>query len=259
MVKVNLDRFIALFVIHAIMGLMGLCVLFFTGLPSSTAIPYAVVSGILHTGYNLFLARAYRHGEMSLVYPLARGAAPVFALIFSLLAGGDRFSLVELAPLSVLIGGLWMVALGRDRAVSVDVKSIVFAFATAGFIGLYTVVDGLGARLSENALAFIGLIYFFDGLFIAVVGLAVRGTGLLPAARPFLKTGSLGAVFAATAYGLVVWAMTHAPIAVVAALRETSILFVLGMATYMLKETLTWMRLTGGVLIVVGAAALRFV
>ncbi len=259
LVKINLDRFVALFVIHAFMGLMGLAALLFTGLPASSSLPYALASGTLHTFYNLFLARAYRHGEMSLVYPLARGAAPLIALIFSLALGLDKISLIELLLTAVLVFGLWLVALGRSRIAATDPVSIAFAIGTACFIGIYTVVDGLGARLSGDALAFIALIYFFDGLFIVIAALMTRGTVVFESARPFLLRGAAGAILAAFAYGLVVWAMTRAPIAIVAALRETSILFVLAMSALVLNERLTPMRVCGGVLIVVAAAALRFV
>lgn len=258
LVKINLDRFAALFVIHSIMGVMGLAALSVTGLPAAAALPYALVSGTLHTLYNLFLARAYRYGEMSLVYPLARGVAPLVALLLSLVIAGETISLVELVLLGLLLVGLWLVALGGAGKIMTDSKSIAYAIGTAIFIGLYTVVDGMGARLSEDAFAFIALIYFFDGLFILIVALFTRGTAIFTTARPFAVRGAIGALFAAAAYGLVVWAMTKAPIAIVAALRETSILFVLAMSAFVLKERVAPVRILGGALIVAAAAALRF-
>jgi drug/metabolite transporter (DMT)-like permease len=259
LVKVNLDRFLALFLIHVLMGLVGLVMLAWSGLPIAASWPMALLSGILHTGYNLLLARSYRHGEMSLVYPVARGAAPVVSLGLSLVFAGDHISQNELLSLAVLIAGLWLVAFGRSARIATDMLTILFAFGTAIFIGLYTVVDGMGARLAGDAFAYAGLIYALDGLFLLATGLFMRGPAIIKQVRPFFWRGLVGSLFSSSAYGIVIWAMTKAPIGMVAALRETSILFVLAMSVIVLKEKLTGLRIIGGTLIVAGAAALRFI
>ena len=259
LVKINLDRFLALFLIHVLMGFMGLGMLAVSGLPIVQSWPYALLSGLLHTAYNLLLARSYRHGEMSVVYPVARGAAPLVTLGLSIGFAHDHISLAGFAALATLIAGLWLVALGKTARLATDGTTLAFAFATAVFIGLYTVVDGLGARASGNALAYSGLIYVFDGLFLLIVGLFMRGPGIIRQVIPFFWRGLLGSIFSGLAYGIVIWAMTRAPIAMVAALRESSILFVLGMSVFFLKERLTPARIFGAILIVVGAATLRFV
>ncbi len=258
LVKVNLDRFLALFLIHVLMGLVGVAMLFWSGLPIRSCWPYALLSGLLHTGYNVLLARSYKYGEMSVVYPIARGAAPIVALILSLIFAGDLISAGEFAALAVLIVGLWLIALSRTAALETDGRTVGFALATAVFIGLYTVVDGMGARISGDALAYSGLIYAFDGLFLLMFGLGMRGMAIVQQVVPFFWRGLAGAGFSSLAYGIVIWAMTKAPIGMVAALRETSILFVLGMSTLFLGEKITPMRAAGGVLIVAGAVALRF-
>ena len=258
LVKVNLDRFLALFLIHVLMGGVGIGMLIWSGLPIRASWPYALLSGFLHTGYNLLLARSYKYGEMSVVYPIARGAAPIVALILSLMFAGDLISPIEFAALAVLIAGLWLIALSRSAALGTDGRTVSFALATAVFIGVYTVVDGLGARASGDAFAYSGLIYFFDGFFLLIVGLGWRGTVIIQQVVPFFWRGLAGSIFSSLAYGLVIWAMTKAPIGMVAALRETSILFVLGMSTFFLGEKITPMRAAGGALIVAGAAAVRF-
>jgi drug/metabolite transporter (DMT)-like permease len=259
LVKINVDRFLALFLIHVLMGFFGIAMVLYAGLPIGRSWSYALLSGVLHTGYNLLLARSYRHGEMSLVYPVARGAAPLVSLALSLFFAGDHISWGGLCALGVLIAGLWLVALGRTARIATDRVTIAYAFGTAIFIGLYTVVDGMGARVSGNALAYAGLVFALDGVFLLIAGLALRGPQIIRQVVPFFWRGAAGSVFSSVSYGLVIWAMTKAPIGMVAALRESSILFVLGMSAIVLNEKLTPMRIAGGALIVTGAAALRFV
>ncbi len=259
LVKINLDRFLALFLIHVLMGVVGFGLLVWTGLPIAASWPYALASGVLHTGYNLFLARSYRYGEMSVVYPIARGAAPVVSLVLSVALAGDRISILEFAALSVLITGLWFVALGKAQRLATGGATLLYALATAVFIGCYTVVDGVGARVAGDALAYSGLIYVLDGLFLLGFGLFWRGTIIVEQVKPLFWRGLAGSIFSSLSYGIVIWAMTKAPIAMVAGLRETSILFVLVMAVGVLKEKLTFTRILGAVLVVAGAAALRFV
>jgi drug/metabolite transporter (DMT)-like permease len=258
LVKINLDRFLAVFLIHTLMGLVGAGLLVYAGMPASACWPYAFASGVLHTGYNLLLARSYRTGDMSVVYPVARGAAPTISLVLSVVFAGDHISSGELAGLCILIGGLWLVAFGKAARLATDTRTLGFAFATALFIGLYTVVDGLGARAAHDAIAYSGLIYFLDGLFLLIIGLVMRGPAIFAQVIPFFWRGLAGSLMSSLAYGIVIWAMTVEKIGPVAALRETSILFVLVMSRFVLKEQLTPLRIAGGGLIVAGAAVLRF-
>lgn len=258
LVKINLDRFLAVFLIHVLMGVTGLFMLAVTGLPAAASWPYALVSAGLHMAYNVLLARSYSSGDMSLVYPVARGAAPAVSVLLSLIFAGDTLAGREFAGLGVLIAGLWLVAFSRGTRLNADNRTLGFALATAVFIGLYTVVDGLGARASGAAAAYSGLIFLLDGLYMLVVGLGLRGRGIVKQVVPFFWRGLLGSLFSALAYGLVIWAMTVEKIGPVAALRETSIFFVLVMSRFILKEQLTPLRIAGGGLIVAGAAVLRF-
>jgi drug/metabolite transporter (DMT)-like permease len=258
LVKINIDRFLAVFLIHTLMGFVGMGLLANTGMPAAACWGYAAASGILHTGYNLLLARSYRTGDMSVVYPVARGAAPALALILSVIFTGDSISASELAGLGVLIGGLWLVAFGKAARLATDARTLGFAIATALFIGLYTVVDGLGARAAGDALAYSGLIYFLDGLLLLITGVVMRGPGIFRQVAPFFWRGLAGSLMSSLAYGIVIWAMTVEKIGPVAALRESSILFVLIMSRFILHEQLTALRIAGGGLIVFGAVMLRF-
>jgi drug/metabolite transporter (DMT)-like permease len=256
-VKFNLDRFLALFLLQTTMGLFGIGLLLWAGPVTQVSIGYALLSGVLHTGYNLFLARSYQSGDLSLVYPLARGGAPFLTLLATLLVLREVPSALTVLGIVILLSGLLAAGLSGIRHKTVDGKTLFFAGGTAVFIAIYTVVDGLGGRISGNPLAYAGLVYIMDASFLFVTGMALRGRGIVQQVLPFWKGGLLGAAASSAAYAIVIWAMAQAPIAAVAALRETSILFALLLSARFLREQLTLARGLGAVLIAVGAILLR--
>ncbi len=256
-VKSNADRLISLTVLQTFMAVMGFGMVLAFGFPGIQIWPYALASGVLHLGYNLFLVRAYRHADLSVVYPIARGAAPLLTLLGSFFLTQDNVGLWMGAAVVILVTGLMLTGLGNKNP-GADPHALYYAFGTACWIALYTLVDGIGARNSGNALGFAGVIFVFDGLFILVAALFMRGSKLIAGFADNWKLGIVGGAASCVAYGIAVWAMTKAPIASVAALRETSIVFVLLFSARILKESLGWQRVVGGVLIVVGASLLRF-
>ena len=258
LVKLELDRFLSLCLIQAMMGLLGLAMLAVLPLPAAASLPYAVTSGVLHLGYNLFLARSYRTGDLSQVYPIARGAAPLLTLAVTAAFLHEEVNIVGAAGVAVLVLGIWIVSLMGQRGLRLDGLTLFFAIGTSVFVAAYTIVDGMGGRASGAALSYAAMVFIFDAIFLAITAFALRGPGIVRQVAPYWKTGLLGALLAAGAYGIAVWAMTKAPIASVAALRETSILVVMLLSMRVLKETVTLTRLGGAVLIVAGAALIRF-
>jgi drug/metabolite transporter (DMT)-like permease len=239
------------------MGVMGLAMLMFFALPAQASLPYALVSGLLHTGYNIFLARSYRHGDLSQVYPIARGTAPLLTLLATWLVAGEHINFLTAAGIGILVTGIYLVAMGKSKSLHLDRTTLLFALGTSGFIAAYTVVDGLGGRISGAASGYTATVFILDAVFLAIAGVYMRGPGIFREVAPYWKSGIAGALLSAAAYWIVIWAMTKAPIAAVAALRETSILFVILMSAKYLQESMTWARILGGVLVVVGAVALR--
>jgi drug/metabolite transporter (DMT)-like permease len=256
LVKSNADRMVSLTVLQTFMGLVGVGMVWKWGLPGWHIWPYALASGVLHLGYNLFLVRAYRHADLSVVYPIARGAAPLMTLLGSLAFTADNVGLWMGAAVVILVVGLMLTGLG-NRSPGSDPHALKYALGTACWIAAYTLVDGIGARNSGNVLGFAGVIFVVDGLFILVAALFTRGRAIIDGFAANWLTGALGGVASAVAYGIAVWGMTEAPIASVAALRETSIVFVLLLSARVLKEKLSWQRIVGGLMIVAGAALLR--
>jgi len=257
LVKFTLDRFLAMFLLQTLMGFMGFAMLLLFAIPSVSSLPYALVSGALHTAYNLFLARSYKTGELGLVYPVARGTAPLLTLGAATVFARDPISVTAFFGIMILVAGIWLIAISPSLAAKVDRKTIAFALGTSVFIGLYTIVDGLGGRLSGSASGYTGFVFILDGLFMLVTGLYLRGRRIISDVTPYWRSGVVGALASGSAYWIVIYAMSVAPIAMVAALRETSILFAIAMSSKFLKEPMTWQRVGGGVLVVAGAMALR--
>jgi drug/metabolite transporter (DMT)-like permease len=256
-VKSNADRLLSLTILQSFMALMGLAMVAIFGFPGFHIWPFALASGLLHLGYNLFLVRAYRSADLSVVYPIARGTAPLLTLLGSMLVTLDAINATMVIGILVLMTGLMLTGLGRKSA-SADPHALYYALGTAGFIAAYTLVDGIGARQSGNALGFAGAIFFVDGACLLAAAAFVRGSSLFAGFVVHWKQGIAGALASGSAYAIAIWAMTQAPIASVAALRETSIVFVLLLSARLLKETLGWQRVVGGIMIVAGASLLRF-
>lgn len=257
LVKLKLDRFLSLCLIQTLMGFMGLAMLLAFPAPALANLPYAIASGVLHLGYNLFLARSYRTGDLSQVYPIARGAAPLLTLAVTWTFLHEELSPVAGIGIAVLVAGIWMISLLGRRGLQLDGMTMFFAIGTSASIAAYTIVDGMGGRASADPSSYAGMVFAFDALFLASTALAMRGPGIVREVAPYWKTGIVGAVLSVGAYWIAIWAMTKAPIASVAALRETSILIVMLLSMRVLKETVTLPRLAGAVLIVIGAVLIR--
>jgi drug/metabolite transporter (DMT)-like permease len=256
-VKLDMDRFLALFLIQVLMGVMGLAMLLVFPLAAPQSWPYALASGLIHLGYNTFLARSYRTGDLSQVYPIARGTAPLLTFIAAWALAGEAVKPVTALGILLLVAGIWLTARRSSDSLRLDGMTMMFALGTSVFIAVYTLVDGLGARASGSVGSYAGLVFVFDALFLLIYGIATRGPGIIRQVAPSWKIGSLGAALSAGAYWIVMWAMSVAPIAAVAALRETSILFVMVMSVLVLKEKVTILRGIGALVIVAGAVALR--
>jgi drug/metabolite transporter (DMT)-like permease len=239
------------------MGFLGLAMLAVFSLPSAASVPYAVVSGLLHLGYFLFLSRSYRTGDLSQVYPIARGAAPLLTLAATSALMQEEVNLTGGAGVAVLVLGIWVISLVGQRGLRLDGLTLFFAIGTSVFVAAYTIVDGMGGRISGEPSSYAGLVFVFDAVFLSIAAVAMRGPGILREVAPYWKTGITGALLSGGAYWIAIWAMTQAPIASVAALRETSILVVILLSMRVLKETVTLTRLGGAVLIVIGAVLIR--
>lgn len=227
----------------------------FVDLPDRGALPYAATSVALHFGYYVALAGAYRRGDLSFAYPLMRGVAPLIVTILGIVFLREHPSLATLAGIALISAGIIVIAWfasGHHTPAAAG-----WALTNAAIIALYTLVDGAGARASGNAWRYVIWLIFFEGVpFIAYI-LATRGRPAARYLRLRWRRGIAGGAASLAAYGIVLWAMTRAPVAVVAALREVSVLFAGMIGAFYLKESFGWRRLAGAASVVLGIAALR--
>ena len=256
LVKSSTDKALDTATIHLIGSLVALPVVMVVGWPDAASWPFIAASVVIHIGYYIALTGAYKHGDLGLTYPLMRGTAPL------LVALSAAFTLHEtLSPLAwagVLGVSCGVLALGLSRHALESPRAVGFALANAVVIALYTVVDGLGVRASGNALQYVVALFVLDGWPFALLVFLRRGPGVsLAYARGRWPMGLLGALGSFGSYGIALWAMTRAPVATVAALRETSVLFAALLGVLFLKESFTVKRALGTATIVAGVMALR--
>lgn len=231
--------------------------IFFVPLPAWESWPWLILGMIAHFGYQIFLINAYRIGDLTQVYPIARGAAPLIVTFVSLTFMGVVLSGLQLAGVAAIVCGLFSLALVRGADGLRNPKAAWLAVITGCFIASYSLADGIGARVAGTAVGYYAVLALLNAVVFAIY-LVIWRPGVLPrlpteGARTFVIGG--GASFAA--YSLVVWGFTQAPIAVVTALRETSIVFALLIGVFALGERLNLGKLISTFMALAGAAMLR--
>lgn len=255
-VKIGVSKIGTMVVLSVASVPIGLAVVAGRPLPGPEVWPWLLASALIHLVYKLFLALAYEAGDLSRVYPIARGAAPLMVLVASVAFLPDRLSLPEMA--GVVLMGAGLVAMARGVFTSGESRRLLpFALGSAGATAGYTLVDGLGARVSGDAIAYVGWIFVLDGAVFTLLVLAMRGRAAMPAGARAWGGGVLAAAASYGAYAISVWAMTAAPIALVAALRETSILFAVGLGWLVFGERMRPDKALAAALIVGGVVLTR--
>ena len=257
-IKVGFDPLATTVLIAVGAGIVAVPLAPFVGVPVSEAWPWLIASVILHLGYYIGLIEAYRAGDMGQVYPIARGSAPLMTALLSPFLIGEHVGPIALVGIIILGSGIFLLSLrgGRDLA-RIDRRAVGFALFTAATICAYSLVDGIGARVSGNPHAYTVWLMMQNGIVMLLYGLARRREAFMAEVRFHWKSGLIAGALSFAAYGIVIWAMTQAPIALVAALRETSVLFGAAIAVVFLKEPLRATRIVAAVMIVLGLALIR--
>jgi phosphonate utilization associated putative membrane protein len=256
LVKSSTDKALDTAVIHLLGSLVALPLVLVIGWPAPAAWPFILASVVIHIGYYIALAGAYQHGDLGLTYPLMRGTAPLLVALSAAAVVGETLS--PLSWLGVLGVSCGVLALGLSRHALNAPRAFAFALANAVVIAAYTVVDGLGARVSGNPLQYVVALFVLDGWPFALLVLARRGGATVwPYARARWPVATLGALASLGSYGIALWAMTRAPVATVAALRETSVLFAALLGSWFLNESFGVRRAVGIAAIAAGVMALR--
>jgi drug/metabolite transporter (DMT)-like permease len=226
-------------------GLVALIAAFFLPAPARASWPWLGGSAVVHILYFMFLAGAYRFGDLSYTYPVMRGGGPMIVAIVGALALGEVLPLAETFGVLLICAGIFAFASGKH-----DRRATWFAVGNALVIAAYTLIDAQGARSSDAPVSYTLWFFAANGVVIFIYGLLRRGAAVPAHLKSSWLRALIGGSCAIGAYGIALWAMTRAPVALVAVLRETSVVFAAIIAWLVLHEKLTRRRLlaTGAVL-----------
>ena len=250
-VKLGGDKLLTTILVTGWAAVLSATVLPWLPLPATDSWPWLAASAALQTGYYLLGARAYHSADMSLSYPLMRGCAPLLVAIAGTWLFDERLPTTAWAGIALISTGILCMA-GASKA-----HSIRLPLCIAMVIATYTLVDAQGARLSGNALSYTLWLFLLSGLPLPIWALFARRQQLQGYLRGNWQRGLVGGFGTTASYAIALWAMTRAPVAVIAALRETSILFALLISALLLKEHISRRRLLAALLIIAGVVLLR--
>ena len=226
-------------------------------LPSADSIPYIILSAIIHQGYQNFLLVAYQSGKFTTVYPVARGFGPLVATLISIFVLGVYLKTYTLISILLISSGIMLIGLFSKSVIN-NYKILYTSLATGIFIGIYSIIDGYGARISESAISYMSWVFILSALIFPLVLRLRNQKNIL---RKTLTEGKtifwLGGFFSYIAYVITVWAFTKAPIPIVSALRESSILVAMFIGYFFLKEKINTYKIISIILIFSGVIGLK--
>ncbi len=257
LVKISSDKFLGISAVVIGHFPFACIAVIYAPLPEPASWPYILIGAALHVGYQLFLLLSYRVGDLSHVYPIARGVAPMLVAGVAVLFLGVRLSMPELIAILAIGVGIMSLVLVRGGEGLRNTRAATMALITGCFIAAYSLIDGLGAREAGTALGFYGWLSIINAIVFVLITAAIKPGGLRKLAREGSTMIMLGGGASFVAYSLVVWAFTQAPIALVAALRETSIIIALIIGVFFLGERLNFAKVISTALTVFGAILLR--
>ena len=236
---------------------MAIVVMLFLPLPTLESVPYIILSAIIHQGYQYNLISAYKVGDLTKVYPIARGTGPIVATIISIIFLG--LLITKFQALSVVLICFGIIILGMfSESSTKNNKAVIYSLATGFFIGMYSLADGHGARISLSPLSFLGWSFILNAIIFPFV---LKYMGYSNIFSRVMKEAKLifwiGGTLSYVVYGVVVWSFTKAPIPLVAALRESSIVFSILIGFFFLKERITFIKVLSILVIFVGVVLLK--
>ena len=253
-VKAGTDKFLTTMLVTTAAAMLSAALLPLLRAPLAASWPFAIASAVLQITYFVLVARTYQISDMSQTYPLMRGTAPLIVALVSVFLLHEALSPIAWLGVGGICAGIFSIALGSSLK---DRKGVYLALLNAVVIAAYTLIDGIGVRRSGAPAAYTLWVFLLTGMPFALWALTARRSSFLPYLRRHWRLGVAGGIGTTASYGLALWAMTLAPVAVVAALRETSILFGTVIAAAILKEPIGVARVISACIIAGGAALLR--
>ena len=240
-------------------GHVPLCIvaIIFLPLPSIESFPFIILSALIHQGYQNFLLTAYQTGKFTTVYPVARGFGPLVATVISIIFLGVYLKIYTI--FSILLISIGVILIGLfSKSVIKNNKILYTSLATGVFIGIYSVVDGQGARISGSAISYMSWVFIFSALLFPIILRFRKQKSIL---KKTLTKGKkvfwIGGTFSYLAYVITVWAFTKAPVPMVSALRESSIIFAIFIGYFYLKEKINFYKIVSILLIFIGVIGLK--
>jgi drug/metabolite transporter (DMT)-like permease len=261
MVKAGTDKLVTQALMMTWAAAVPLAAIWFLPIPAMESWPFLACSIVIHTAYYLLLVGAYEAGDLSQVYPIARGSAPMIVALGAFLVAGESMSLLGVIGVIVVSLGILSLAWRRrrheDDGWKQEKRAILLAMGTGLSIASYSISDGMGARASGHAIAYIAWMFLLEPLPLLVYAMWRRRGVFWMRAEPILGRTALGGLISMTAYGIVIWAMSQAPLAHVVALRETSVIIAAFIATRLMGEGFGAKRIAAAVMVAAGAALLQ--
>ena len=256
-VKVDDDRLMAMTVVIGTTGLLAPILLLFGPNPAPESWPYIAASVLLNNAYFLFLIEAYRVGDLSHAYPLARGSAPLMVAVGAAVFVGESLGAGELAGIALIRGAIISLLFIAGDGRKAGWRPIVYPLLTGLMIATYTVVDGIGVRLSGSPAGFIGWLFILSPLPIAVIAVVRRGYKVIDFLRLRWKPSILAGCLNLGSYGLAIWALSLGAMAHVSALRETSVIIAALIGTFVLGEAFGPKRIFSAIVVVIGVVVIN--
>ncbi|WP_411849837.1 EamA family transporter [Stenotrophomonas sp. LGBM10] len=250
-VKRGSDTLLTTILVTGSAALIAALALPFVPAPARVSWPWLAASTLLQVTYYVLVARTYRVTDMSASYPLMRGCAPLLVALVGTFVVGETLPPLAWGGIALVCTGILIMARGQAR------RHLWLPLLNAGVIATYTLVDAWGARHSGAALSYTLWLFLLSGLPLPIWALYTRAPALRAYARRNWTYGLIGGIGTLTSYALALWAMTIAPVAMISALRETSILFGILISAFVLHERVDRQRWMAAGVIVLGAAVLR--
>jgi drug/metabolite transporter (DMT)-like permease len=257
LVKAGHDRLMVLAIANGTGVVISLLMAPFVPWPLPESWPFLGASVVLHTGYYFFLIHAYRVGDLSHVYPLARGLSPILVAVLAAVFAGEIPPPWGMLGVVLACAGIASLAFDGGPPWRGDRRPLAYAAATAIFIASYTLADGMGVRRAGDALAYIVWLMLLDGFPILCFTAFVRRRRLVAVIGANWRAGCSSGVLQFGAYALVIWAMSLGAMASVSALRETSVIFAAFIGAIVLKERVGALRISAAILVALGIVLMR--
>jgi len=255
LVKIGGDGLLTMFLFKVLSAPVAIVVLIFTGFPEIASMPYALGSSAVMLFYFIFLSHAYQNADFSLVYPIARGVAPPAVAALALVFADEALESSTIIGTAIVSVGILLLTYARriDRSVMLGLASATGVGLT---IAVYTLLDGIGARHSGNAIAYMAFLSLATLLPLGVIVLVRRRRDAVTQVFRNWRRGLIGGCIMYLAYGIVIYALTRAPMGMVSALRETSVIIAAVIGTWVMNDSFGLRRIVAACVVTIGVAVI---